>query len=137
MDWCYVPTELNPADLPSRGCLPHELKDHKFWQCGPKFINQFEFGKKEFEMSLHQIPHREDIERKKKKFGPELKNESTFQTQVEDTNPTCEVPVLRNFLSKHTSLGKYWAGWRSLRKNIYFYTYIINTLIVLLTHCLL
>ena len=36
--WFYVPTDRNPADLPSRGCLPHELQNNELWILGPRFI---------------------------------------------------------------------------------------------------
>ena len=36
--WFYVPTDHNPADLPSRGCLPHELQNNELWILGPRFI---------------------------------------------------------------------------------------------------
>ena len=37
-DWYYVPTKLNPSDLPTRGCLLSELNTNDNWLYGPEFI---------------------------------------------------------------------------------------------------
>ena len=38
VDWRYVNTRDNPADLPSRGCLTDGLKDSRLWKEGPRFL---------------------------------------------------------------------------------------------------
>ena len=38
--WYYVPTESNPSDLPSRGCLLSDLINNPIWLKGPEFIQQ-------------------------------------------------------------------------------------------------
>jgi hypothetical protein len=38
--WDYVPTGINPADLPTRGCTIDELKKHKLYWKGPSFITE-------------------------------------------------------------------------------------------------
>ena len=37
-DWKYVRTDLNPADLATRGLKPSELLDNKLWFNGPDFV---------------------------------------------------------------------------------------------------
>lgn len=37
--WKYVNTKDNPADIASRGCQPHELRDHQLWWNGPQWLN--------------------------------------------------------------------------------------------------
>jgi len=36
--WRHCPGELNPADLPSRGCSVQELKKNETWWTGPRFL---------------------------------------------------------------------------------------------------
>ena len=36
--WRHVPTNQNPADVLSRGCLASELKEMRSWWYGPKFL---------------------------------------------------------------------------------------------------
>ena len=39
MEWRYVPTNENPADILSRGASPQELLKSEMWNCGPKFLS--------------------------------------------------------------------------------------------------
>ena len=41
-DWYYVPTKLNPSDLPTRGCLLSELNVNDNWLYGPQFIRKLD-----------------------------------------------------------------------------------------------
>ncbi|KAM8702168.1 hypothetical protein ACLKA7_000726 [Drosophila subpalustris] len=38
MIWHHVPTQLNPADILSRGCTPLELLNNHLWAEGPEFL---------------------------------------------------------------------------------------------------
>jgi hypothetical protein len=38
IQWKYVPTKLNPADLASRGCTCNELKANELWWKGPNYL---------------------------------------------------------------------------------------------------
>ena len=66
----YIPTDLNPADLPSRGCLPHELVGNELYIHGPECIREHDFDYKKFENDLHSSPA-EDTD------DPELKSTSS------------------------------------------------------------
>ena len=39
-NWHHVPTDLNPADILSRGCKAINLVNNKLWWHGPKFLQQ-------------------------------------------------------------------------------------------------
>ena len=41
-EWKWVPTLLNPADLPTRGTTPRSLQDSTLWKSGPPFLLQEE-----------------------------------------------------------------------------------------------
>jgi hypothetical protein len=38
--WRYVPSELNPSDILSRGCTVDELLKSSLWLWGPDFLKQ-------------------------------------------------------------------------------------------------
>lgn len=40
--WRHCPGELNPANLPSRGCSGHELAKNEIWWNGPPFLKSQE-----------------------------------------------------------------------------------------------
>ncbi|XP_064556170.1 uncharacterized protein LOC135440767, partial [Drosophila montana] len=48
MEWHHIPTELNPADIISRGALPSELFRSPLWANGPSFLSK---GKEEWPAS--------------------------------------------------------------------------------------
>lgn len=40
MNWMYIPTEQNPADILSRGASPLDICKSKLWLLGPNFLKQ-------------------------------------------------------------------------------------------------
>ncbi|XP_008478454.1 uncharacterized protein LOC103515297 [Diaphorina citri] len=38
--WKHIRTDLNPADLGSRGCLPSQIVNHDLWWHGPAFLQE-------------------------------------------------------------------------------------------------
>lgn len=58
--WSYVATNDNPADCASRGIKPSELKMHKLWWNGPKWLGEphekWPNANKEFETKLEIRP---------------------------------------------------------------------------------
>lgn len=69
-DWFYIPTDKNPADLPSRGCLSHELVGNDFWIHGPEFLRN-KIDETIFERNIH-IQHSEDDYPELKKNGSKI-----------------------------------------------------------------
>lgn len=49
--WSFVPTDLNPADVLSRGCSMQELQHHQLWWEGPAFLRL-----PRSEWPVHEIP---------------------------------------------------------------------------------
>ncbi|XP_041451926.1 uncharacterized protein LOC121405330 [Drosophila obscura] len=61
MDWRYVPTEMNPADILSKGAAPQELLQSRLWMNGPSFLQGERSNWPERcspELSLPEIRHR-------------------------------------------------------------------------------
>ncbi|XP_041449058.1 uncharacterized protein LOC121404136 [Drosophila obscura] len=61
MDWRYVPTEMNPADILSKGAAPQELLQSRLWMNGPSFLQGERSSWPERcspELSLPEIRHR-------------------------------------------------------------------------------
>ena len=60
--WKHVPGEINPADLPSRGCTPSQLLESRWWE-GPKWLRE----SREKWPSREELPEEDEIciERKK------------------------------------------------------------------------
>ena len=89
--WSYVPTDMNPADLPSRGCLAHELPEHKFWNIGPEFIRNPEIDQMEFEKKLNPFSN-VDIEIKGAgKLENSVHESSMIQNEVKEVDEDNEL----------------------------------------------
>ena len=99
-NWYYVPTDLNPADLPSRGCLPHELAGNVLWENGPKFQCDPNFKDySTFERNLHSAPWEENVS------DPELK---TTRNKIENSMLNAEtITNIEPSLDEIIDLSKY------------------------------
>ena len=51
-EWHYVPTDHNPADLPSRGCTLRELLSVPWWTAGPAFARESILKESQFDHDL-------------------------------------------------------------------------------------
>ena len=47
-DWYYIPTDLNPADVASRGCTADQLIQNELWKHGPEFLRIPDFDFNQF-----------------------------------------------------------------------------------------
>lgn len=60
--WKYVPTELNPADIASRGALVHDLIDSTMWWHGPEFLKDTKHWPKQLsQMSIDDAPEKRKV----------------------------------------------------------------------------
>lgn len=58
LSWRYIPTDMNPADIGSRGLNATQLKDSCLWWHGPKFLTQSEshWPKHPVSLKLDELP---------------------------------------------------------------------------------
>jgi len=61
MTWHHVPTNLNPADVVSRGCTPRELLEHSLWTNGPPFLLQSSSNWPSLLDSVKDLPERHSV----------------------------------------------------------------------------
>jgi len=61
MIWHHVPTNLNPADVVSRGCTPRELLEHSLWANGPPFLLQSSSNWPSLLDSVKDLPERRSV----------------------------------------------------------------------------
>jgi len=87
-NWRHVPGELNPADLPSRGCSPKELMESKWWE-GPEWLigdpSQWpnytpELNEEEIEQELRKTPAKSNmvVPEEQPRFSRYLSNVKIF-----------------------------------------------------------
>uniref|UniRef100_A0A6V7KPX3 Uncharacterized protein n=1 Tax=Bracon brevicornis TaxID=1563983 RepID=A0A6V7KPX3_9HYME len=79
-DWRHVPEQLNPADLPSRGCSHKQLIDTQWWQ-GPSSLRQ----SPEYWLAEKYDVLEEEIAREWKKSTMVKKRKATNKTLVNNT----------------------------------------------------
>lgn len=92
-DWRYVPGELNPADLPSRGCSPSRLVQSEWW-LGPKWLYKME---SDWPMA--------DLNFKKEEIG----NEMTKSISVHLVNGEISEFKARDYFSSYNKLIRFLA----------------------------
>ena len=56
-NWHYVPTDLNPADVLSRGCKAINLGGHPLWWHGPNFLHTGNWPVN----PIKPVPHHEQL----------------------------------------------------------------------------
>ena len=81
--WFHVPTDANPADLASRGCLPSKLSTGSMWVNGPDFLWLDESKW----MSPPEVLRVDDdkLELKREKYKGEHVNYVKFQSKSVDS----------------------------------------------------
>ena len=101
-NWRHVPTELNPADIPTRPPKVEDLKDNPQWWTGPAFLM-----KPEVEWPAKFVPTPDDAAKE------ELKRE--FTSYNISTRP--KVKRCGKLNANHQSVGSRWDGYKNLIKN--------------------
>ncbi|CAG9109031.1 unnamed protein product [Plutella xylostella] len=89
-DWHHVPTELNPADIGSRGLNATQLKGSTLWWRGPHFLNQvdIQWPMQPQGMKLEELP---EIKVQFKAVHLEL---------VTDLSAKCFISALNRFVAR-------------------------------------
>lgn len=100
IQWRYVPTELNPADIPSRGVKAGELKNNTLFYEGPSFLLENENS---WPVTKLDYGDENDPVKEKRQF---LIN-SSFHCKMDGND----------FLTTDVTVGPLWNGWiRLLRR---------------------
>ena len=86
--WHYIPSDQNPSDLASRGCLVEELIDSDLWWHGPPFL------------SCPEEPPLEDDEDIVDQQDPEVKKAATMMTS---SKPVAEQATLLERLGRFST----------------------------------
>ena len=77
--WWFVPSNLNPADLASRGCSVKDLIDHNLWWTGPPFLMQESSYPPQFKRERWIPPQTESALVIKEDITPPIGNVEFFQ----------------------------------------------------------
>ena len=83
-EWRYVPTDLNPADIASRGLTPDNIDAAKSWLHGPEFLLEDE----------RQWPEQPDF-LVQEKNDPERRQVKVFSVRLDATEPDSLYRLLR------------------------------------------
>ncbi len=88
--WYYIPTDVNPADIPSRGCLASELQGNELWTFGPEIVRIADADYYVYERELKRRPNVPDPAMKKNRSD----GSSSFESGGEITmlSDECDTP---------------------------------------------
>ena len=92
LPWHHVPGEENPADLPTRGILPSDLKNNTFWTSGPNWLIEEESKWPKDIMSSISEPHEE-------LRAAFRNNETSLLAKLEDTKSLDKILDEKRFSS--------------------------------------
>ncbi|XP_051159156.1 uncharacterized protein LOC127280293 [Leptopilina boulardi] len=92
-NWKFVPGEMNPADLPSRGCTPSQLVDSQWW-LGPLWLYQPE---SEWPKGRQEIDEKEIIGERNKTIVTQMTNICNYN--VLDPKEKQKVEVSRHIFT--------------------------------------
>ena len=99
----YVPSELNPADIPSRGAMPRALSESTLWWNGPKFLVETEK-----DWPKNEVPDQSH-------------DEDEFENW-EEVNKNCKLIAANiksfNFQTIQLYDPKYFDSWKTLNRSI-------------------
>ena len=91
-DWRHVPSELNPADLATRGCSAEALLSSDYWFMGPRFLWQSEKLWPQPPMGFNSTPD----------LPSEQSNTSFILSAVSISKKGCD--VIDRLISRYSSL---------------------------------
>ena len=110
-NWRHVPTDLNPADIPTRPPKVADLNNNAQWWNGPTFLLY-----PESEWPEKFVPTPDDAAK------DELKREFTsYNLFVAPKNKRCN-----RLNANHKSVGTHWDGYKSLMKSTGCFVGLIN-----------
>ena len=94
--WYYIPTNINPADIPSRGCLSSKLQGYEPWIYGPEIVCIADADYYVYERELQRRPNVPDSAMKTTR--------SDGTTMLSDE---CEPPLAANKLAQMVDLNRF------------------------------
>ncbi|KAE9547693.1 hypothetical protein FO519_009095 [Halicephalobus sp. NKZ332] len=97
----YVESKENPADLPTRGCKPEELKKNNLWWFGPKWLKSEEDLEKRATIKIDNTPRATVISlagKEQSQAGIELNWEKVGTLRKAETIATWILKAIKKFL---------------------------------------
>ena len=99
----YVPSEFNPADIPSRGAMPRALSESTLWWNGPKFLVETEK-----DWPKNEVPDQSHDEDEFENWEEVSKNCKLFTANIKSYN----------FQTIQLYDPKYFDSWKILNRSI-------------------